>query len=119
MQKSPKNEYIPEQQDIILIDFDPSLGHEIQKRRPALVMSNQGYSKLTSLVVVCPITHALHNQFRNTPFFIPINQDSIDGYINSLQFFSYDFRKRHAELLTVLDTPSFFQVKQTILDILN
>lgn len=30
--------YIPEKQDIIWLDFDPSVGREIQKRRPALVV---------------------------------------------------------------------------------
>ncbi|WP_161943354.1 type II toxin-antitoxin system PemK/MazF family toxin, partial [Streptococcus suis] len=35
-----KDNYIPQKQDIIWIDFDPSLGKEIQKRRPALVVSS-------------------------------------------------------------------------------
>lgn len=31
--------YIPEQGDLIWLDFDPSSGKEIMKRRPAFVIS--------------------------------------------------------------------------------
>ena len=55
-----------EQGDIIEVDFDPTLGHEPKKMRPALVVS-VGYfnNVLSSLTVVCPITstvngHPLH-----------------------------------------------------------
>ncbi|HEM5994394.1 TPA: type II toxin-antitoxin system PemK/MazF family toxin, partial [Streptococcus suis] len=45
-----KDNYIPQKQDIIWIDFDPSLGKEIQKRRPALVVSSHKYSQMTGFV---------------------------------------------------------------------
>lgn len=55
-----------EQGDIIEVNFDPTLGHEPKKMRPALVVS-VGYfnNVLSSLTVVCPITstvngHPLH-----------------------------------------------------------
>ncbi len=55
-----------EQGDIIEVDFNPTVGHEPQKRRPALVVS-VGYfnNVVSSLTVVCPITstvngHPLH-----------------------------------------------------------
>ena len=48
--------YLPEQGDIVMIDFDPATGREIQKRRPALVMSKSIMAKHTGLVLVCPIT---------------------------------------------------------------
>jgi len=46
-----------EQGDLVEINLDPTLGHEPQKRRPALVVS-VGYfnNVVSSLVVVCPIT---------------------------------------------------------------
>ncbi|WP_411762955.1 hypothetical protein [Companilactobacillus bobalius] len=34
------------------IVFDSSTGKGIKKRRPALVMSNKGYSEITDLVVI-------------------------------------------------------------------
>lgn len=53
--------YLPHKGDIVTIDFNPSLGSEIRKRRPALMISNSQYSSLTRLAVVCLITHALSN----------------------------------------------------------
>jgi mRNA-degrading endonuclease toxin of MazEF toxin-antitoxin module len=42
--------------DIYQVDFDPSLGHEIKKRRPALVISDKKYNLKTNMPVVLPIT---------------------------------------------------------------
>ncbi|UQS82018.1 type II toxin-antitoxin system PemK/MazF family toxin [Bombilactobacillus folatiphilus] len=109
--------YIPEQQDLIELDFDPAVGQEIQKRHPALVMSHQGYSQITGLVVIAPVTHANHNRLKK--FFVPINSEQVDGYVNPLQFFTYDFRKRHAQKLGMLSTSSFALVQQIVLDILD
>jgi PemK-like, MazF-like toxin of type II toxin-antitoxin system len=33
--------YVPEAGDIVFIDFDPQVGHEQAKRRPALVLTDQ------------------------------------------------------------------------------
>ena len=43
----------PKKGDIITLDFEPSVGREIKKRRPALVVSNSKYSKLTGLLAIC------------------------------------------------------------------
>ena len=55
-----------DQGDLIEVNFDPTVGHEPQKRRPALVVSVGSFNnRYSSLVVVCPITsravpHPLH-----------------------------------------------------------
>lgn len=57
-----------EQGDIIEVNFNPTVGHEPQKRRPALVVSVGYFNNIvSSLAVVCPITstvnsHPLHIQ---------------------------------------------------------
>lgn len=38
------SEYIPEQGDIIVINFDPSSDREIKKKRPAIVISTNNLS---------------------------------------------------------------------------
>ncbi len=53
-----------EQGDIVIVNFDPTMGHEPQKRRPALVVSNADYNMATSMTIVCPITSA------DTKFFL-------------------------------------------------
>ena len=44
------------QGDIILIDFDPTLGREQAGYRPALVISRTKYNEKRNFAVICPIT---------------------------------------------------------------
>lgn len=79
----------PEQGDIITINFDPSAGREIQKRRPAIVVSTKNYSAVTGLVAVCPITST------KKAHFIPLDEShQIKGYINALQVKTLDYKAR-------------------------
>jgi len=48
--------YIPEQGDIVLLEFDPQAGHEQKGRRPAFVASNNIFNRFTKMAVVCPVT---------------------------------------------------------------
>ena len=45
--------YVPEAGDIVFLDFDPQVGHEQAKRRPALVLTGQRYNRASGLAVVC------------------------------------------------------------------
>jgi mRNA interferase MazF len=47
------------QGDIVIVDFDPSLGSEQKGKRPGLVISNNVYHKNTNgFAIVVPITSA-------------------------------------------------------------
>ena len=48
--------YVPEAGDIVFLDFDPQVGREQAKRRPAMVLTDQRYNRASGLVVVCPLT---------------------------------------------------------------
>lgn len=54
--------YIPEQGDIILLDFNPIKGREQRGKRPALIISNNDFYKKTGLLMVSPISNT-ENQF--------------------------------------------------------
>ena len=62
-------EYIPEQGDIVLLEFDPQAGHEQKGKRPALVVSNNVYNQFIKIAIVCPIT----NIHRNYPLHIELD----------------------------------------------
>ena len=47
----------PQRGSIIYIDFDPSISAEIQKRRPAVVISNDILAKTFPFAWVVPISH--------------------------------------------------------------
>lgn len=52
---------IPKKGDIVWIDFDPSAGKEIQKRRPGLVVFRYEFNRKTMFAVICPITSTIKN----------------------------------------------------------
>ena len=82
-----------EQGDIVYLDFDPQAGHEQRSRRPALVVSNDLFNRVSSLTMVCPITHT----DRNSPFHLRLDRRTrTDGVIMCDQARMLDLRSRHA-----------------------
>lgn len=51
--------------DIVWTDFDPSIGHEFQNKRPALVIESDIQLRKSSIVTVVPLTG---NTLNNVPF---------------------------------------------------
>jgi mRNA interferase ChpB len=52
---SRKTNFVPQRGDIIRLDFDPSVGHEQQGTRPALVLSPEAFNRF-GMALTCPIT---------------------------------------------------------------
>jgi mRNA interferase MazF len=48
--------YIPKQGDIVYLDFNPTMGHEQNVNRPAIVVSLEEFNKFTKMAIVCPIS---------------------------------------------------------------
>jgi mRNA interferase MazF len=46
----------PKRGEIYLTALDPTLGHEIQKTRPALIIQNDISNRLSQVTIVAPIT---------------------------------------------------------------
>ena len=42
--------------DVVLVNLDPTIGVEIKKTRPAIVLSNDSINQHSQLVVVVPLT---------------------------------------------------------------
>ena len=55
-------QYVPDRNDIIWLDFEPTRGKEIGKYRPALVLSNKTYNQQTGLLICCPISTSIREQ---------------------------------------------------------
>lgn len=63
------------QGDIILVSFDPSLGHEQRKTRPALIISNDSFNRhCGGMAIALPISHAKE---------FPLHIDLPDGLITN------------------------------------
>ena len=82
-----------EQGDIIYLDFDPQAGHEQKGRRPALVVSNDLFNRVSSLTMVCPITHT----DRGHPFHVRLaGRTKTDGVVMCDQARMLDLSSRRA-----------------------
>jgi mRNA interferase MazF len=51
-----KQRAFPRRGEVYRVQFDPSVGHEIRKSRPAVVVSNDHMNELAATVLVMPIT---------------------------------------------------------------
>ena len=51
--------------EIYFADLNPSMGSEIKKIRPVVIISQDEMNKYLETVVVCPLTSKLHPQWRS------------------------------------------------------
>lgn len=55
----------PKRYEIYFADLNPTLGSEISKVRPVVVISQNGMNSLLDTVVICPLTSKLHPKWRS------------------------------------------------------
>ena len=83
------------QGDIIALDFEPSVGHEPNKYRPALVVSSDTFNRRSSLTAVCPIT-SVNNGY---PLHVGIESDDVRGFVCVEQVRTMDLSHRKCKRL--------------------
>ena len=88
--------YIPEQGDIIWLDFNPSCGKEIMKRRPAFVISRKAFNEHTKMAIVAPITSTIRGI--KLEVVLPAETQT-DGAVLVHQLKSIDFMQRNAAFI--------------------
>lgn len=59
--------HIPDRNEIIWLDFEPTKGRDIGKYRPALVLSSKAYNQQTGLVICCPISTSIRGGATEVP----------------------------------------------------
>ena len=84
--------------DILLISLDPSLGSEIRKIRPCLVVSPDEMNKYIKTIIVAPMT----SKIKKYPTRIPVTFDGKNGSIVLDQLRTID-KCRIIKKLGVLD----------------
>jgi mRNA interferase MazF len=62
-----KKPYIPERNDIVWLDFEPTKGKEIGKYRPAFVLSSRFYNEKNGLLICCPISTSIRGHLTEVP----------------------------------------------------
>jgi mRNA interferase MazF len=102
--------YVPESGDIVVMDFDPQVGREQAKRRPALVLTDQRYNRASGLAMVCPLT----SKRKPYPFALPITFDKVEGAVLVDHLKSMDWAGRKARFRSKADPALVVQVRQYV-----
>ena len=54
----------PRRYEIYIANLDPTVGGEIRKSRPVVIVSHDAMNRLVETVVVCPLTTTIHPRWR-------------------------------------------------------
>jgi mRNA interferase MazF len=100
--------YVPDAGDIIMLDFDPQVGREQAKRRPALVITDHRYNQASGLVVVCPLT----SQRKPYPFSLPVTVGQVQAAVLVDQIKSLDWKMRNAQFHSKKDPALLAKVRR-------
>ena len=98
--------YIPEQGDIVVLNFDPQSGHKQKGRRPAIIISNKTFNQHLGLAFACPITGTK----RDFPFHIEVQSQNITGYIMGEQMKSIDYNARNIKFVEKANQKTINQI---------
>ncbi len=108
--------YIPEQGDLIWLDFNPQKGHEQRGKRPALVISPKIYNEKTSLCLCLPIT----SKVKGYPFEVALPKKLlVEGVILSDQIKNLDFIARDAQYICTAPLDVVQKVQQNIVSLVG
>ena len=112
-----KRFYHPDRGDLIEINFQPAAGREIDKRRPAIVLSPAGYNRRTGLCLAVPTTTDL----TPGPLWVPMPV----GYLVSPSLIlcdylkSFDYRERSASFIGRMPLELVEQIVSNALDVID
>ena len=104
--------------DVVWADLDPAAGHEQNKRRPLVVVSNDKFNARCNLAMAVPVTstdsgYPLHLPIGRVP-----SEDGsapIDGFAEIEQLKSLDLESRRAVRVGRIDAPGMDRILSLVL----
>jgi mRNA interferase MazF len=97
------------QYQIVLVNFDPTIGSEIKRTRPCVVISPNEMNKYLQTIVIASVT----NNFKNYPSRIEIKENSIKGWIMIDQIRTID-KKRIIKIFGSISEKEIINVKNVL-----
>lgn len=97
------------QYQIILVNLDPTIGSEMKKTRPCVIISPNEMNKYLQTIIVAPMT----TNAKHYPTRVEVKHNSKKGWIAIDQIRIID-RKRAIKVLGELSAKEFNKVKATI-----
>ncbi len=103
--------YVPNQGDIVFLDFNPTKGHEQKGYRPAIIVSNNVFNQNTRMVIVCPITS---NEKEFPTHYLLKDSIKVKGSVLCEHIRSIDFDIRNLKFVEKSSDFDFENVKNLI-----
>jgi mRNA interferase MazF len=101
--------YIPDEGDIVWLEFAPQAGREQGGRRPALVLSPASYNGKTNLMLCCPLT----TRIKDYPFEVPIASEP-RSVVLADHVKSFDWVERKASFKTRATSGELTNVRKAV-----
>ena len=99
--------------DIFRVSLDPTIGHEVKKRRPCVVISPDEMNHSMSTVIIAPMT----TRSKDFPMRVPILFQSKEGWVMLDQIRTVD-KRRLIERLGQADKEIIRKIKTTLHEML-
>jgi mRNA interferase MazF len=97
------------QYQIVLVNLDPTIGSEIKKTRPCVIISPNEMNKYLRTIIVAPMT----TTSRNYPTRIEVKHDGKTGWVVIDQIRTID-KQRIIKILSRLSQPEIKEIKSVI-----
>lgn len=97
------------QYEIVLVNLDPTIGSEMQKTRPAVILSPNEMNKYLNTVVIAPMT----SSSKSYPTRVEVNHNKTKGWIVLDQIRTID-RQRITKKLDKLTEKDIKKVKNIL-----
>jgi mRNA interferase MazF len=112
-----KRTYHPDRGDLIELNFQPAAGREIDKRRPAIVLSPVAYNRRSGLCLAVPLSSDL----TPGPLWLPMPPGHLPrpslilcDYVKSI-----DYRERAASFIARVPNALVDQIVGNVLDLID
>ena len=112
-----KRTYHPERGDLVELSFQPAAGREIDKRRPAIVLSPLAYNRKSGLCLAVPLS----SDMTPGPLWIPMPE----GYLPRPSMIlcdyvkSFDYREPAAAFVARVPVEVVEQIVANLLDLID
>ncbi|WP_028485973.1 type II toxin-antitoxin system PemK/MazF family toxin [Thiomicrorhabdus chilensis] len=107
--------YIPDREDIIWLDFEPTKGKEIGKYRPAFVLSSKAYNQQTGLLICCPISTSIRGGLTE----VPLKNLGKPSVVASSLVQTLSWKERKAKFITQSESGVLNAVLQRLLPLIG
>ncbi len=97
------------QYEVVIVNLDPTIGSEIKKTRPCVIISPKELNDNLKTVVIAPIT----SKSKPYPTRIKINLENKDNWVVLDQIRTID-KQRIGKTITILTTAEAVKIKEII-----